>query len=162
MDRFEEIQTFVRVAETLSVTRAAAQLNVAPSAVSRRLRDLEDRLGTRLLHRTTRRIALTDSGRAFYARSLRVLSDLEEAETEAADDGASLSGTLRLAVPMSLALSALNAAIADFLELHPAVVAHIDISDRMIDLVAEGIDLAIRVGQLPDSALIARRISTVR
>lgn len=162
MDRFEEMQTFVRVAETLSVTRAATQMNIAPSAISRRIRDLETRLGAQLLQRTTRRINLTDAGRAFYRRCLQLLSDIDEAETEAAEDPTALAGTLRLTVPLSLGLSALTETLTDFMCEHPELVVHVDMNDRMVDLVAENIDLAIRVGQLSDSSLVARKISEVR
>lgn len=162
MDRFAEMQAFVRVAETLSVTRAAAQLNIAPSAVSRRVRDLEARLGTQLLQRTTRRISLTDAGRSFYGRCLQVLADLDDAEGEAASDRTALSGTLRLAVPLSFTLSALSDAITEFMARHPRLIVHVDLDDRRVDLVAENIDLAIRLGQMRDSSLVARRISLIR
>ena len=161
MDRFEEIETFVRVAETLSVTRAATQLRVAPSAVSRRVRDLEARLGAQLLQRTTRRMNLTDAGRTFYQRCLLLLAELEEAEAEAADAQAAISGTLRITMPLSLGLSALTDAVFAFMDLHPELVVHADLNDRRVDLVTENIDLAIRVGGMTDSSLIARRISHV-
>lgn len=162
MDRFEEMQTFVRVAETLSVTRAAAQLNIAPSAISRRVRDLEARLGTQLLQRTTRRVALTDAGRAFYRRSVALLADLAEAEAEVTDERCALTGTLRLTVPLSLAMAALTDIIAEFMKENPALVVDVDLNDRQVDLVAENIDLAIRVGRLANSSLIARRLAGVR
>lgn len=162
MDRFQELQTFVRVAETLSISRTASQFGIAASAVSRRIRDLETRLGTQLFLRTTRKMRLTEAGRALYQRSLRILADLEEAESDASEERAKITGTLRLAVPVSLALTVLDDLISEFMERHPGLVVHIDVSDRIIDLVAEGIDVAIRVGSLSDSTLIARRLSTVR
>lgn len=162
MDRFEELQTFVRVAETLSVTRAAGQLGIAASAVSRRVRELEERLGTQLFHRTTRRITLTETGRDFHARALRILADLDDAEADASDAAQAITGTLRLAISISLGLAALNREIAAFLAMHPGLVIDVDVSDRRIDLVADGIDVAIRIGQLDDSTLIARKISEAR
>jgi DNA-binding transcriptional LysR family regulator len=162
MDRFEELQTFVRVAEALSVTRAAGQLGIAASAVSRRVRDLEERLGTQLFHRTTRRIALTETGRDFHARAVRILADLDDAEADASNAAQAISGTLRLAISVSLGLAALNREMADFLAEHPQLVIDVDVSDRRVDLVAEGIDLAIRIGRLDDSSLIARKISEAR
>lgn len=162
MDRFDEIETFVRVAETLSVTRAAAQQGIAASAISRRLKELEARLGVQLMQRTTRRITLTDAGRSYYDRCLRILADMEEADSLASDDPKSLAGTLRLTMPMSLALSQLNDALVEFMALHPGLVVEVDVTDRRVDLVEEAIELAIRVGTLGDSSLIARRICNVR
>ena len=162
MDRFDEIETFVRVAETLSVTRAAAQQGIAASAISRRLKELEARLGVQLMQRTTRRITLTDAGRSYYDRCLRILADMEEADSLASDDPKSLAGTLRLTMPMSLALSQLNDALVEFMALHPGLVVEVDVTDRRVDLVEEAMELAIRVGTLGDSSLIARRICNVR
>jgi len=162
MDRFDEIETFVRVAETLSVTRAAAQQGIAASAISRRLKELEARLGVQLMQRTTRRITLTDAGRSYYDRCLRILADMEEADSLASDNPKSLAGTLRLTMPMSLALSQLNDALVEFMALHPGLVVEVDVTDRRVDLVEEAMELAIRVGTLGDSSLIARRICNVR
>ena len=162
MDRFDEIQTFVRVAETLSVTRTASQLGIAASAISRRIKELESRLGVQLMQRTTRRITLTDAGRAYYERCLGILADMEEADSLAAADPARLAGTLRLTVPMSLAQSQLNDALIAFMNRHPDLQVIADITDRRVDLVEEAMDLAIRVGTLNDSSLIARRLCDVR
>ena len=162
MDRFDEIETFVRVAETLSVTRATAQQGIAASAISRRLKELEARLGVQLMQRTTRRITLTDAGRSYYDRCLRILADMEEADSLASDNPKSLAGTLRLTMPMSLALSQLNDALVEFMALHPGLVVEVDVTDRRVDLVEEAMELAIRVGTLGDSSLIARRICNVR
>lgn len=162
MDRFDEIETFVRVAETLSVTRAATQQGIAASAISRRIKELEARLGVQLMQRTTRRITLTDAGRAYYERCLRILADMDEADSFASDDQKHLTGTLRLTMPMSLALSHLNDAVVDFMALHPDLLIEADITDRRVDLIEEAMDIAIRVGSLSDSSLIARRICDVR
>jgi DNA-binding transcriptional LysR family regulator len=114
------------------------------------------------MQRTTRRITLTDAGRSYYDRCLRILADMEEADSLASDDPKSLAGTLRLTMPMSLALSQLNDALVEFMALHPGLVVEVDVTDRRVDLVEEAIELAIRVGTLGDSSLIARRICNVR
>ena len=114
------------------------------------------------MRRTTRRITLTDAGRSYYDRCLRILADMEEADSLASDDPKSLAGTLRLTMPMSLALSQLNDALVEFMALHPGLVVEVDVTDRRVDLVEEAIELAIRVGTLGDSSLIARRICNVR
>jgi DNA-binding transcriptional LysR family regulator len=162
MDRFEDIQTFVRVVESGSFTAAAERLRRAKSAVSRRVSELEERLGVRLLNRNTRRINLTDSGRAFYARCVRLLSDLEEAELAVSSAHASLRGTLRVAAPMSFGVLHLADAINDFLGLHQQVRLEADLNDRRVNLIEEGFDVAVRIGALEDSSLIARRLAPIR
>lgn len=162
MDRFEEMQTFIRVAETLSVTRASMQMGIAASAISRRVKDLESRLGVQLMRRSTRRITLTDAGRTYYERCVRIVADMEEADCLTVGESARLTGTLRIAIPTSLAQAELNAALGAFMELHPSLLIEADISDRRVDLVGEGMDLAIRVGTLRDSSLIARRLCDIR
>jgi len=162
MDRFNEIQTFVRVAETLSVTRTAAQLGIAASAISRRIKELEARLGVQLMQRTTRRITLTDAGRAYYERCLGILADMDEADSLAAADPTRVADTLRLTMPMSLALAQLNDALVAFMDSHPELQVAANVTDRRVDLVEEAMDLAIRVGTLSDSSLIARKICDFR
>jgi len=162
MDRFEDMQTFVRVAESGSMTRAAERLGVAKSAVSRRLAELEAHLGAQLLQRTTRRLTLTETGRSFYERCQRILADLEEAEQAVAQAQGTLRGTLRVAVPHSFGLLHLGPAISAFTETHPEIRFDLDFNDRQVDLVADGFDVAIRIAQLADSTLIARRLATVR
>jgi DNA-binding transcriptional LysR family regulator len=162
MDRFEDMRCFLRVADVQSVTRAAESLGLAPSAVSRRLRDLEARLGAQLLSRTTRRMSLTDAGQVYFRRCRQILADLEEAEAEVADERHGLTGELRVAAPLSFGLSHLAPLLSDFAEAHPGLRLDIDLSDRHADLVGEGIDLAIRIGALRDSSLIARKLCDVR
>lgn len=162
MDRFEDMRCFVQVAEQQSVTKAAQQLNLAPSAVSRRLRDLEGRLGAQLVSRTTRRMSLTEAGQVFYHRAQQILADLEEAEAEVSDQTRGLHGQLRLAAPLSFGLAHLSPVIADFMAAHPELTVDLDLSDRQVDLVGEGFDLAVRIGTLGDSSLIARRLTEVR
>lgn len=162
MSQFEEMRNFVRVVEAGSISKAADQLGVAKSGVSRRLLELESRLGVRLLNRTTRRSSLTEAGQAYYQGALKLLTDVLELDAATADTGALLKGTLRLAVPLSFGLSHLAPAIDEFLKAHPELTINIDFSDRHIDLVSQGVDLAIRIADMRDSTLQARRICPIR
>jgi DNA-binding transcriptional LysR family regulator len=162
MDRFEDMQTFVRVVEAGSISGAAEQLDVAKSAVSRRLTALEQRLGVQLVTRTTRRMRLTDTGRAYYERCVRLLDDLEEAERAVRAEHRALSGRLRVSVPLTFGIHHLTPAIVDFASQHPELTVDLEFNDRRVDLVEEGLDLAIRIGRLPDSSLVARRIAPIR
>lgn len=162
MDRFEDMQTFVAVVEAGSFTAAADRLDTAKSAVSRRVSSLEERLGVQLLRRTTRQLNLTDSGRSFYEHSARILADLEEAESAVAQEHGELRGTLRIALPLSFGLRHMGKPIAEFSRLHPRVEFDLDLNDRRVDLVEEGADLALRIGNLSDSSLIARRLFEAR
>jgi DNA-binding transcriptional LysR family regulator len=162
MDRFEDMRCFVHVVDRGSVTKAADAMRVAPSAVSRRIKELEARLGTQLLIRTTRRMSLTESGRTFYDRCQRILADLDEAEVEASDRQGALKGPLRVAAPLTFGVAHLTPIVIDFMRAHPGVELDIDYSDRPVDLVAEGFEMAIRIGALRDSTLIARKLADVR
>ena len=162
MDRFEDLQTFVAVVEAGSFTAAADRLDTAKSAVSRRVSALEERLGVQLLRRTTRRLNLTDSGRSFYEHSARILADLEEAESAVAQEHGELRGTLRVALPLSFGLRHMCKPIADFSRRHPRVEFDLDLNDRRVDLVQEGADLAVRIGRLSDSTLIAKKLFDAR
>jgi DNA-binding transcriptional LysR family regulator len=162
MSQFEEMRNFVRVVESGSISKAAEQLGMAKSGVSRRLTELEARLGVRLLNRTTRRSSLTEAGRAYYAGAVKLLTDVSELDAATADTDATLEGTLRLAVPLSFGLCHLSPAIDEFLRAHPELDVNIDFSDRHVDLVESGVDLAIRISQLTDSSLRARRICPIR
>lgn len=162
MDRFADTEALVAVVETGSFSAAGERLGVAKSVVSRRVSQLEQRLGSRLLHRTTRRLTLTDAGRHFYQRAVQILADLEDAEQGAAAEASGLRGALRLAAPLSFGLSHLSGALTDFLDAHPAIELNLDLNDRSINLVEEGFDLAVRIGELEDSTLIARRLGTSR
>ena len=160
-DRFEDMRTFVAIVQGGGFNAAADRLGLAKSAISRRIRDLEDRLGTRLIDRTTRRINLTQIGTEFYERSLAVLADLEEAENLASTGSRAATGRLRISVPVSLA-HPLAPALHEFTALHRKIQIDVETNDRLVDLVREGFDLAIRIGQLKDSTLIARRITDIR
>ncbi len=162
MDRFEDLRAFVQTVESGNLTRAAETLQVATSAVSRRIKDLEGRLGTQLLQRTTRQMRLTAAGETFHARAIAILQALEEAETEAGCQSRTLTGPLRIAAPLSFGQSHLGPVLADFAAAHPGLELDVDFSDRLVDLVAEGHDLAVRIGNLRDSSLIARKLLDVR
>jgi len=162
MDRLEEMRTFVGVVEAGSITGASERLGIAKSAVSRRLADLEERLSVQLFRRTTRRLDLTDTGRSFYERCLRILADVEEAELAVSQEHGDLQGRLRVAVPLSFGLNHLGPAIDAFLRTHPGIEFDLDLNDRQVDLLAEGFDLAVRIAELADSTLIARRLAPVR
>lgn len=162
MDRFEEMQTFVRVAESGSLSATAERMNIAKSAVSRRLADLESRLGVQLLHRTTRRISLTDSGRGFYLQARHLLAELDEAEQSLVAGHTNLSGVLRVAAPLSFGIKHLAPMLDQFMLQHPDLQLDLKLDDRTINLLEEGIDLAIRIGHLSDSSLMARRLASVR
>lgn len=161
MDRFEDLETFVEVAERHSVRQAAVTLQRAPSAVSRRIKDLEQRLQTQLLTRTTRRINLTSAGERFYANARRILDELEEAEACVAADTQEIRGRLRIAMPMSFGLSHMASAMADFMVEHPAITIDADLNDRPVNLLDNRIDVAIRIGNLPDSSLKARQLAPI-
>jgi DNA-binding transcriptional LysR family regulator len=162
MHRFEELQAFVAVVEAGSFTAAAERLDSAKSAVSRRVSALEDRLGVQLLRRTTRKLNLTDTGQSFYEHSARILADLDEAEAAVLQEHGELRGTLRIALPLSFGLRHMSEPIADFCRQHPRVTFDLDLNDRRVDLLQEGADLALRIGRLRDSTLIARRLFDAR
>ena len=162
MDRFDALRAFVMAVESGSLTRAADVLQVATSAVSRRIKDLEAHLGTQLLQRTTRQMRLTAAGERFHRRAVELLQALEEAEAEAGDQSRALAGPLRIAAPLSFGRRHLSARLLAFAEANPGLSLDVDFSDRMVDLVAEGYDLAVRIGRLPDSSLIARKLCDVR
>lgn len=162
MNTFDEMRTFVRIVEAGGISQAADQLGMAKSGVSRRLSDLESRLGVRLIARTTRRSSLTEAGRSYYAGAVKLLADVAELDAATADAEAALQGTLRLAVPLSFGLAHLAPAIDDFLCEHPGLELDMDFSDRQVDLVERGVDLAIRIAQLKDSNLQARRLCPIR
>jgi len=161
MLKTEEIQTFVYIVEASTITAAAERLGLAKSAVSRRLAELEDDLGVELFHRTTRKLTLTDAGQGFYERSVRLLADLEEAQHAVSHAHHDLNGQLRIAAPLSFGLMHLGPAIIAFQQHHPGLSFDIDFNDRQIDLIQEGFDLGIRIAQLNDSSLIARKLATI-
>lgn len=162
MDRFADIEALVAVVESGTFSAAGERLGVAKSVISRRVSQLEQRLGSRLLHRTTRRLSLTDAGRNFYQRAVQILADLDDAEQGVSTASAELRGILKVAAPLSFGLAHLSSALTDFLDQHPAIEVNLDLNDRNVNLVEEGFDLAVRIGELQDSTLVARRLGTSR
>ncbi|WP_018151433.1 LysR family transcriptional regulator [Leeia oryzae] len=162
MDKFLEMQTFASVVDTGSFVRAADALNMSKAAVSRYVADLEQRLGVRLLHRTTRKLSLTEEGRAFHARCKVLLDELEEAESEITASSAQASGLVKINVPVSFGILHLAPLWSDFMVQNPKVTLDVTLSDRVVDLVKEGYDLAVRIGSLHSSTLISRKLASTR
>lgn len=162
MGQFEDMSAFVRIVEAGSISRAADQLGVAKSAVSRRLVDLEGRLGVQLLNRTTRKSSLTEVGESYYQHALKILDDVQELNATTSDNKAALVGGLKIAVPLSFGLLHLTPIINAFTKDHPGITIHLDFSDRQIDLVEEGFDLAIRIAELKDSNHTARKLTPIQ
>ncbi|WP_207476900.1 LysR family transcriptional regulator [Arenibaculum pallidiluteum] len=162
MDRLTAIEAFVRVAERGGFTQAAKTLRISRAMVSKHVQDLEDLLGARLLQRTTRRVGLTEAGQVYFERCQRILADLAEADAAVGELQGQPRGTLRLNAPMSFGVLHLAPAIADFTAVHPQVKVDMTLSDGLVDLVEDGYDLAIRIGALADSSLMARRLAPSR
>ncbi|WP_035373385.1 LysR family transcriptional regulator [Pseudoduganella violaceinigra] len=160
-DRYEDLRTFVAVVEAEGFSGAALRLGVVKSAVSRRISELEDRLGTQLLVRSTRSMSVTEAGATLYERALRLLEDLHDAETEVASGSSALRGKLRVAGPMSFGVMCLAPLAAEFADQHPDLAVELDLNDRIVNIVNEGFDLAIRISRLKDSSLVARSIASV-
>ncbi len=161
MGQIENLATFVRIVDSGSISKAAEQMGTAKSAVSRRLVELEKDLGVQLLVRTTRKSSLTDAGQSTYHRALQILSDMDELRNAACTATTELQGRLKIAVPLSFGLQQLTSVITEFSQLHPKLSLHVDLSDRKVDLVEDGFDVAIRISSLQDSTLIARRIAPI-
>ena len=161
-DRFDELSAFVEVARRRSFVGAAKQLERHVSAVSRAVAALEARLGVRLLQRTTRSVALTEAGRDYYHRCESLLAEFDGAESAVRDLGASLRGTLRVSAASGSGVIQLAGLVPEFLAAHPHLQLDLQLSNRYVDLIEEGYDLAIRVGALADSRLVARRLAPNR
>lgn len=157
-----DVLSFVRVAETGSFARAAERMGLSKPAVSRRVARLEDQLGARLLTRTARGAQPTDIGQAYYARAANILAELDAAEEVVAEAVTKIAGPIRMTAPLSFGVTHLAPALAEFAALHPEVELDVEFEDRTVDLAGGGYDLAVRIGRLADSALIARRIAPVR
>ncbi len=162
MDRLDSLESFVAVVEAGQFSSAAERLGIGKSVLSRRVSELEQHLGARLLHRTTRRLSLTQAGREFYPRALQLLEDLAEAEQSVSSGQQALSGRIRLAIPLTFGLLHLAPLINRFMQTHPGVVLDLDMDDGHVDLIQEGVDLALRIGRLDDSSLIALPLAPVR
>ena len=162
MDTLADIAVFVRVVERGSFTLAADELELSRAVVSKYVSRLEERLGARLLHRTTRRLSLTEAGAALFEASRGAIERIEEAEGAVAQLQSEPRGRLRVSAPMSFGILHLGPAIAEFARTHPRVSLDMRLDDRFVNLVEEGIDVAVRIGALTDSSLVARRLAGTR
>ena len=162
MDRFQEMRAFVAVVDAGSFVRAADALDLSKTAVSRLIGDLETRLGTRLLQRTTRKLSLTPEGEVFHERCRQLLDGVAEAEAELSAHSGEAIGQLRLNVPVTFGLLHLAPLWPAFMTLHPKVVLDVTLSDRLVDLVDEGYDLAVRIARLQASSLVSRQLTSTR
>jgi len=161
MPNLEDLETFVAVADTGGVSAAARRLGLPKSIVSRRLGRLESELGAQLLTRNTRGAALTEAGATFREHAARAVAEIDAARESVSPNG-ELRGLVRIAVPMSLGITQLAPMLAEFAARHPLLQVHVAYGDRFVDLIAEGFDMAVRIGYLQDSALVARRVGGVR
>ena len=161
MDRFDEINAFAAVADARSFTQGARRLGVSSAQISKLVARLENRLGARLLNRTTRDVSLTDTGRAYLERARLLLEDFESLEGSVRDQTGP-RGLLRISAPVSFGSSQLTPALLDFACAYPEVSLDVSSTDRMVNLVEEGFDVGVRIGTLADSSLIARRLAAVR
>ncbi|HEX2135282.1 MAG TPA: LysR family transcriptional regulator [Microvirga sp.] len=157
-----DIEVFARVAASRSMTAAARELGLGVAAVSKRIQRLEVKVGARLIERTTRRLTLTEAGQGFHERVARIFEAFEEAVGFASEISTSLQGTLRITAPTSFGRMHLAPYIPRFLEAHPSLQLELDLSDHYVDIVARGFHVAIRIGDLPDSPWIARKLAPVR
>lgn len=156
------LSVFVAAVEEGSIAAAGRRFGVSAVMAGRYLSALEEHLAARLVQRTTRRLSLTDVGQAYFARSKRILEELEEADDEAADRQATPRGTLRIAAPITFGSMYLGPVVAQYLEEFPQVDISLHLQDRFVDLVEEGMDLGIRIGKLSDSGLVARKVASYR
>ena len=162
MDKFLEMKTFAAVVDGGSFVQAADALGMSKPAVSRHVAELEQRLGVRLLQRTTRKLSLTEEGRLFYGRCKTVLADVEVAEEEITATSIAVKGLIKVNVPVSFGLQALAPLWPDFMTQYPDVELDITLADRIVDLVEEGYDLAVRIAHLPNSSLVSRKLASTR
>ncbi|MBB5514404.1 DNA-binding transcriptional LysR family regulator [Rubricella aquisinus] len=159
MDRLAEMEAFIAVVDHGGFTDAARKLGVSKSAVSKHVSSMEARLGARLLNRTTRRVSPTEIGLAYYDKAARVIADATEADAMVSAMQSEPRGELRVSVPVSFGTTHLAGAVGEFLKQYPEVSVHMVMDDRFVELVSEGFDIAIRIGELPDSTLRARKIA---
>ncbi|KJV28167.1 LysR family transcriptional regulator [Pantoea sp. SM3] len=160
--QIEDLRIYVAVIQAGNFTAAAEQLMLSKQYVSRRIAALEESLGARLLNRNTRKLSVTDNGQVFAQHAQRILDDVQEAELAVSGRRQVLQGSFRLSVPMSFGISHLSPYIAEFLSQHPGLQFQVELADRYVDMVGEGFDMAIRIGTLPDSSLIAKRLGVFR
>src|ERR1700709_2657097 len=162
MDRFDAMQAFITVADLRGFAPAARKLGLSPSGVTRLIAALEERLGARLLQRTTRSVTLTDVGARYLERIRRILADVEEAEGAAEGERTRPSGRLVISAPLGFGRLHVSPVMTAYLKRYPEVAGELRLSDRMINLVEDGVDLAVRIGHLDDSSLVARHVGEMR
>jgi DNA-binding transcriptional LysR family regulator len=162
MDRFQELRVFIAVADCGGLARAATAIRSSPPAVTRTLASLEERLGIRLFDRTTRSLRLTEPGTKFLDEARRILGDLEAAEQDMAGQSNAVSGNLTLTTSLTFGRAMLQPIISDFIDAHPHITVSLLLFDRVVDLIDEGFDLAVRIANLPDSSLVSRHVGDVR
>lgn len=162
MNKLEDMKTFIRIVEAGSITLAAEQLNTAKSAISKRLTNLEHSLGITLLQRTTRSQVLTESGKVYYKECLRLIDEINELESGLQNRTSALTGNIKIAVPLSFGLSHLVQPLNEFQSQHDGITLDVDFNDRKVDIINEGFDLAVRIGELKDSNMLARKLSEVK
>ncbi|TCK01914.1 DNA-binding transcriptional LysR family regulator [Volucribacter psittacicida] len=160
MDKLNAISVFCRVIESQSFTQVAQQMNISVAMVSKLISQLEEQLKTRLLQRTTRKITPTEAGQIYYQRCLSVLMELEEADASIANHNSALQGNLSVSVPREFGMRFITPNLAKFLNAHPHLHVNIEYTDRKVDLISEGYDLALRIGQLTESTLVAKKIAS--
>lgn len=161
-DRFEDLRTFIAIAQTGKLGAAADRLGIVRSAVSRRLQELEERLGVQLVVRNTRHLALTEAGGEYFERAQSILDDLEQAEAVLSRRAGKPGGKLRISAPVSWSVMHLAPLMAEFVGRYPEIAPELVLSDRLVDLVEDGFDVALRISRLKDSTLIARQIAPIR
>src|SRR6201991_3545240 len=162
MDRLDAMQAFVAVADLEGFAPAARKLGLSPSGVTRLIAALEERLGARLLQRTTRKVALTDAGTRYLERVRRILADVEEAESSAEGERTRPTGRLVVSAPIGFGRLHVSPLMSQYLARYPEVTAELRLTDRVVNLVEDGVDLAVRIGHLPDSTLVARDVGEMR
>jgi DNA-binding transcriptional LysR family regulator len=162
MDRIDAMQAFVAVADLHGFAPAARKLGLSASGVTRLIAALEDRLGARLLQRTTRSVTLTDIGTRYLERARRILADVEEAEGSAEGERTRPSGRLVVSAPVGFGRLHVSSVMSAYLKRHPEVFGELRLADRIVNLVEDGVDLAVRIGHLPDSSLVARHVGEMR
>ena len=162
MSNFGDLEIFARVVAAGSMSAAGRELGLSPAVVSKRLRRLEDRLGTRLLQRTTRQIALTEAGQGFYERVVAILAGVEEAEAFVSRRSALARGTLKISAPTSFGRMHIAPHLTPFMKANPDLSVNMLLSDDLVDIVGDGFDVAIRIAELADSSLVARKLAPVR
>lgn len=161
MDTLGDLDIFARVVTARSMSAAGRELKLSPAVISKRIRRLEERLGVRLLQRTTRQLALTEAGQGFYERVISILASVEEAESWVASGSATARGVLKVSAPTSFGRMHIAPHLSAFLKANPDLAINLELSDEFVDIVGGGFDLAIRIAELTDSSLVARRLAPI-